>query len=241
MWRQPLRSWTLTPELKGEPQVKPRLARLGVLLAPIMALAAGLAPPADAVAIGGGVLIGTATVANGLAYPCFAGKGGPFGTPPTVNPAKCPVLNTKPDVAFTFVGTMVGALAKANKPKCGGPTANACVEAGVFNVTATGVLDNGPLGLTTSPKCGLSSGSGAGNIAPGVPVVDTKPGTANAFTFSFEGIGGLLVIQGTFRTDGVLAGVVVALPDALVGRGCLNKAAKDFIVVGPVVVFEPNL
>ena len=221
--------------------MKPRLARLGVLLAPIMALAAGLAPPADAVAAGGGILLGRATVANGLAYPCFDGKGGPFGTPPTVSLTKCPVLNTKPDVGFVFTGQLVGALAKVLKDKCASPPANACAEAGVFSVSLAGVLDSGPLGITSSPKCGLSSGSGGGNLVLSEPLVDTKPTGAAAFTFSFEGIGGLLVVTGTFRDRAVLAGVVVALPDALVGAACLNKAAKDFIVVGPVAVFDPNL
>ena len=216
--------------------MKSRFARISVLLVPIMALVASLAPPAEAVTVGGGVLVGRATVANGLAYPCFAGKGGPVGTPPSVDPAKCPVLNTKPDVAFGFAGQLVGALVKVNKPKCASPPANTCVEAGVFTVTATGVLDNGPLGATTSPKCGLSSGSGAGTIVLSTPLVDTKPQTASPFTFDFEGLGGLLVVTGTFRTSAVLAGVVVALPDSTTGGSCLNKATKDFLVVGPVVV-----
>ena len=221
--------------------MKPRLARLGVLLAPIMALVAGLAPPAEAVAAGGGVLVGSFTVANGLAYPCFDGKGGPPGTPPTVNPAKCPVLNTKPDVGFTFSGQLVGALAKANKPKCVPQPGNTCIEVGVFNVTTTGVLDNGPLGLTTSPKCGLSSGSGGGAITLSTPVVDTKPGPASPITFAFDGIGGLVVITGSFRGSGFWAGVFVAMPDSTTGGSCQNKAAKNYIVVGPVVVVEPNL
>ena len=219
--------------------MKLRLARLGVLLAPIMALVAGLAPPAEAVAAGGGVLIGRASVANGLAYPCFDGQGGPAGTPPSVNPAKCPVLNTKPDVGFAFGGQLVGALAKANKPKCF--AAPACAEAGLFAMAASGVLDNGPLGLTTSPKCGLSSGSGSGSIALSTPLVDSKPTGASPFTFDFEGIGGLLVFTGSFRGSGVWAGVLVAMADSTTGGSCVNKAAKDYSVVGPVVVFDPNL
>lgn len=211
--------------------MKSRISRLGVVLLPVLALFASLAPPAHATQVGVIVIQGKANVGAGLSYPCF----GP-GTPTApIDLAKCPppigTGNNPPPpngtgVGVTFTGTGAGAVVKVQKlPKC----ASVCVEAGTFGITnATGRVYG---------QCGLSSGTLTGTVASTLSL-GTKSNN-RTFTVGFQGIGGVLVLSGTTSQNETLDGVVAALPDATTGGSCTNKDAKAFIIAGPIVVHRP--
>lgn len=208
--------------------MKRQFSRLSLLVIVTVALIGSMTMPAEATMVGGGLLQGRASVGNGLASPCLDGK----GPSPSVNPAKCPAfLNGKAPVSFTFSGTLTGAIAKVNKTKCKTAKPNACYDIGTFPVAASGSVVG---------KCGASLGNGSGAIGTGASNVRTKPATnaTRSFTFSWTGVGGNLILSGTIDGTGTLAGVVAAAPDVFTGGSCTHKAAKDFIVVGPVVMIN---
>jgi len=210
--------------------MKSRIARFGVLLIPVMALFATTASPAGAVIVGGGVVQGEARVGAGLAYYC-ASNG-------TVDVSKCPpqqLQNPKPgNIAFTFRAFLYGGIVKVAKEKCG-PAGPVCSEVGVFTISGSG---------TVSGKCGLSGGTGTASIELTGPVVkNTKPGSVARVDFTFAGVGGTLILTGTFRDSpsSLLTGAVAAVPDATTGNSCLNKNQKTFILLGPIAVVDSNL
>jgi len=209
--------------------MKSRFARFSIVLVPVMAVLASLAPPAHSVVIGGLAISGFAQVSNGIAYPCLGGK----TTPPTVDVNKCGLpdelggTNTN-SAGFTLEATGVGGIVKVAKAKCGG--APVCADVGTFTVRASGRVDG---------ACGLSVGSGAGTITQ-TAGVNGKPGSTDSYTFGFTGLGGVLIIDGTYRTSGTIVGAVLAVPDPTNGSTCANKSAKRFIVAGAVAVFDPR-
>jgi hypothetical protein len=183
---------------------------------------AATAAPADAlITIGGAVIQGRAIVAAGLSYPCV-GNGGPDLT-------KCP-----PPVSFgngplgvTFTGSGVAQVDTVNKKGC--VPVDVCVEAGTINVTATG---------TVSGWCDLSSGTLTGAIT--APSLAGNKVKNRFFTMAFTGTGGVLFITGTTSKGETIFGVAAAVPDALDGSSCTNKAAKAFIVAGIVNIWQIN-
>jgi hypothetical protein len=206
-----------------------------------MGLVASSAPPAHAFVESDLVLDGTATVGNGLAYPCITGKGAVPPGVPAVDVAKCTskLANVVP---FTFNGTARGVTVKVDKSKCKSAPLNTCVQVSEYTLNSSG---------TVSGWCGLSIGQGSGTITKSANIVSTKPDANNppiTFNFTWTGIGGVLLITGT-ATRGTLTGGVVTgsplalvLPGNVVGAGtCLNKAPKSFRVVGPVTVVWPNV
>jgi hypothetical protein len=207
-----------------ETQMKFRLARLSVLLLPIMALVASVAPPAHANVVGVVVVNGTANVGAGLSYPCV-GNGVPDLT-------KCPppVGNGQPgNIGVTFGGIGVGAVVKVAKPKCpAGSPAGTCVEVGTFAIAATG---------SVTGHCGLSSGALAGSVTPTL-ALGTKSNN-RTFNVSFTGIGGVLVLTGTTCNGENITGAVLAVPDATTGASCTNTAGKNFLIAGPIVIHRP--
>lgn len=205
------------------------IARFGVVLVPVMALLASLAPPAHALTYTGLVVEGTATTSAGFGGPCLGNSTpGPGGVGvPSVDTTKCPVIGTTTNtVGITFGGDAVIAEAKVNKAKCT-ITTIACASVGVYAFGGSG---------TVSGVCGLANGTGTGSItpiAPTNPPVGTKSATAGteAFNFSFTGVGPVLVVSVTAAREGTLVGpvVVVQLPSQ---GTCADKSAKGYVIAG---------
>ena len=201
------------------------VARFGVLLLAVMGLVGSMTTPAHATGAAVVVFAGTATVGNGIAYPCL-GQGTPSGLPaplppkiPQVDLTKCPPAISGNTAATTFAGQGVGAGVWVNKGK--DP-----VEVGLMNITAAG---------TTTGACGLSTGLFNGNMTPVIAPLKNKPRT---FTITYTGVGGNLIITGSTTKGEGLIGVALAIPT---GGSCLNKQPKTFTVIGVIVVTNPRL
>jgi hypothetical protein len=238
--------------LEEEIRMKFRLARLGVLLLPVMGLVASTASPAGASSAGVVVVQGTATVGAGLGYFCV-------GATATPDLTKCPVVGTAPgapvevwvptpgsptlvsatpvglpaggnnNLGVTFAGLGAGVLVKAAKPKCALP---ACVEAGTFTIAGGG---------SVSGWCGLSDGSLTVTVTPNI-AVGTKANVRTVDTI-FVGVGGLLVITGRVRAPQTawVVGAVAAVPNVTDGSSCSNKNAKTFIIAGAIAIVGSNV
>jgi hypothetical protein len=232
-----------------EIRMKFRLARLGVLLLPVMGLVASTAPPARAASAGAMVIQGTATVGAGLGYPCVG------NTIPDLT--KCPVIGTAPgapvevwlptpggptltpvgalpaggnnNLGVTFAAFGAGVLVKAAKPKCALP---ACVEAGTFTIAGGG---------SVSGWCDLSDGQLTITVTPNI-VVGSKANVRTVDTI-FVGVGGILVITGRVRAPQTawVGGAAYAVANPTDGSSCFNKAAKTFIIAGAVAIVGSNL
>jgi hypothetical protein len=201
----------------GTSKMKSRLTHFGVLLVSVLALMAGFAPSGSANTIGGLIVQGTATVGAGLSYPCV-GNGAPDLTkcPPPIGAGNGPI-------GVTFNGLGVGQIDNVGKPKCGGLPA--CLEAGVWAITATGTING---------WCGLSSGTLNGTISPTL-ALGTKS-KVRSFSITYSSAGGVLVITGSTNKGETIAGAVHAAADVTTGSSCTNKAAKNFIVAGIVSI-----
>jgi hypothetical protein len=200
--------------------MKSRLARLGVLLLPVMAVMATLAPPSNAAATGAIVIVGTANVGAGIAYPCVD----PASGVPPINVNKClGPLGSPPNTAtVTFNGTGVGGVLTDLEPKCG--ALPACAEVGTFAITATG---------NVTGACGFSTGALTGNMNPAIPLGTKVKG--RAFAVNYIGVGGFLVLTGNTSKGETIAGAVAAVPT---GGSCLNKDPKTFTVAGALVLVK---
>jgi hypothetical protein len=204
--------------------MKFRLARLSVLLLPILGMLAATAAPADAlITIGGAVIQGRATVAAGLSYPCVS-NGGPDLTkcPPPVGAGNGPL-------GVSFTGSGVAQVDSVNKKGCTAPV-DACVEVGTITVNATGSVNG---------WCGLSTGTLTGTITA-APLPVANKAKNRTFTVTFTGVGGALILTGTTGKGENIDGAVAAVPDAVGGSSCTNKAAKAFIVAGIVNIWKVN-
>jgi hypothetical protein len=205
--------------------MKSRLARLGVLLLPVMAVMATLAPSSNAAAAGALVIVGTANVGAGIAYPCVE----PGATPLPINVNKClgPLGSPPNSAPVTFNGTGVGAVLNALEGKCATtPTNPVCLEAGTVVITAAG---------TVVGACGFSTGTlGAGNTGTITPAISVgNKAKPRNFSVTYIGVGGFLILTGTTTKGETIAGAVVAVPT---GGSCTNKDPKVFTVAGAVAI-----
>jgi hypothetical protein len=200
--------------------MKSRLARLGVLLLPVMAVMATLAPPSNAAATGALVIVGTANVGAGIAYPCVD----PAAGVPPINVNKClgPLGSPPNSASVTFNGTGAGAVLNDFEAKCATtPTNPVCFEVGTVTISAAG---------TVFGACGFSTGNLNGNITPAISPLKAKPRT---FAVNYVGVAGFLVLQGTTSKGETIAGAVAAVPT---GGSCTNKDPKTFTVAGAVAI-----
>ncbi len=207
--------------------MRSRLARVGLILAAVLGIAATNIPSANATTVAAVVFVGNATVTPGLGYPCTPA---PSNCPPTVtvNPGPPPSVTIGgTSGGFTFNSLVcVGVKVDIAKPKGTGPHGPLC------SITASGSITG---------YCGLSQGSGSGVIgfAPVAPKTVT-------FNFHFTSVGGTLVITGTTtgaKAGGTIVSVVQAIPNITTGQSCAGgkTGQRDFIIVGAAVVADPTV
>jgi hypothetical protein len=211
-----------------------RSARLGGILAGVVAMSAAVVPPASAHSEATIDFQGRATLTAGLGTP------GTNGTPTvTANPGA-----GKKTAPFVVGGgnTRTGTFASASGT--GG-----CVGTGTNAPDKQKPTTQGPncsiqATFTVRGFCGLSSGSGTGTVVLG--------GQTRWYNFTWTDPGGNMVVLGNWwktgptkpppgQVEGDIVAFVKATPDPTPGTGsCTNKTAANFIVVGTATLIHPK-
>jgi hypothetical protein len=203
--------------------MKPRLARLGVLL--LLPVMAALAPPSNAAATGAFAIVGTASVGFGIAYPCVDAAA---GVPPIdVNKCLGPLASPPNSATVTFNGSGPGAVLNDLEAKCATtPTNPVCFEVGTVTISAAG---------TVFGACGFWTGNLAGTLTPAITVTPPLKAKTRALVVDYISVGGFLILRGTTSKGETIASAVVAVP---VGGSCTNKDPKIYSVAGSVAVVK---
>jgi hypothetical protein len=243
--------------------MRSKIARVGVVAFGLLALIAGLTPPAQAAGTVTIAFVGSATIGSGLSYPCI-------GSGTTVDTNLCPttkvnpptgVLPGNPLTTLSHLGFLMASQLTLpapwnavpqhhidlhhNRRTITGLSFGACVAAevdsakGVATDTLCSVSLPVPFPPATLPNtvagnCGLSTGQ----VTADVLVLSLT----YRVDVHFTALGGLLILEGHARKigsskTGLVVGAVAAIPPTPVTGGgtCLNKTARTFTIAGSVV------